>query len=417
MKKCKILFFLFVLPNILYCQWIDQSYHQTPLIYIFSSKFINSSTGFLGGLQKILKTTNGGSNWNSIPVNSPGYLYTMDFKDENTGVVFTYFDFQSQYYYYRTTNSGINWIQFNSTKKFNGVKFLNQNSLLAVGDSGFVGKSTDFGNTWNIIQSPTNVTLGKVFATDSSHCFATGYEGVFLRSSDGGLNWELLSIGTNAYFNCIYFVNNNTGFVTSSPAVTIKKTTNAGISWTTLNLGIFLYDLTSVFFPSQNTGYATGYYSIGKGYQEVILKSTNVGTNWINVATTNTHSQPLTSYFLANDTGWIAGSGGLILKTTNGGLTYINGNGEVLSDYKLEQNYPNPFNPLTRINYELQISNYVTLNVYDVNGRLVKELVNEKQAAGNYSIDFDGSGLPSGTYIYRFQAGDFSETKKMVLVK
>lgn len=90
---------------------------------------------------------------------------------------------------------------------------------------------------------------------------------------------------------------------------------------------------------------------------------------------------------------------------------------ETPKNFVLNQNYPNPFNPLTRINYELQITNYVILNVYDVNGRLLKELVNEKQTAGNYSIDFDGSGLPSGTYIYRLQAEDYSETKKMVLLK
>ena len=89
----------------------------------------------------------------------------------------------------------------------------------------------------------------------------------------------------------------------------------------------------------------------------------------------------------------------------------------VVKYFSLSQNYPNPFNPLTRINYELQIANYVFLNVYDINGKLVKELINEKQSAGNYSIDFDGSGLPSGTYIYRLQAGEFSETKKMVLLK
>ena len=85
--------------------------------------------------------------------------------------------------------------------------------------------------------------------------------------------------------------------------------------------------------------------------------------------------------------------------------------------FNMSQNYPNPFNPSTKINYELQIANYVTLNIYDINGKLVKELVNEKQSAGSYSIDFDGSGLPSGTYIYRLQAGDYSETKKMVLLK
>ena len=90
---------------------------------------------------------------------------------------------------------------------------------------------------------------------------------------------------------------------------------------------------------------------------------------------------------------------------------------EFAKDFTLSQNYPNPFNPLSRISYELKITNYVTLNVYDVNGRLVKELVNEKQNAGRYEVNFDGSGLPSGTYVYRLHVGEFSETKKMVLVK
>lgn len=90
---------------------------------------------------------------------------------------------------------------------------------------------------------------------------------------------------------------------------------------------------------------------------------------------------------------------------------------EMPRDFALKQNYPNPFNPSTMINYQLTINSFVNLNVYDINGRLVKELVNKKQIAGNYSINFDGSGLPSGTYIYRLQAGDFSETKKMVLLK
>jgi hypothetical protein len=85
--------------------------------------------------------------------------------------------------------------------------------------------------------------------------------------------------------------------------------------------------------------------------------------------------------------------------------------------YALSQNYPNPFNPSTTISYQLPKAGNVKLVVYDILGREVKVLVNEYKKAGTYNITFDGSSLASGLYFYRLTAGDFSGTKKMVLVK
>lgn len=90
---------------------------------------------------------------------------------------------------------------------------------------------------------------------------------------------------------------------------------------------------------------------------------------------------------------------------------------DIPEKYTLSQNYPNPFNPATKINYKLQIANYVLLKVYDVRGIEVAELVNEKQKAGSYTVDFDGSNLPSGIYFYKIYAGEFSDVKRMNLVK
>ena len=88
-------------------------------------------------------------------------------------------------------------------------------------------------------------------------------------------------------------------------------------------------------------------------------------------------------------------------------------------DYSLSQNYPNPFNPSTKINYELRNSNYVSLKVFDLLGKEVAALVNEKQNAGSYAVDFNSSefNLPSGIYFYTLNAGEFAETRKMVLIK
>jgi len=83
----------------------------------------------------------------------------------------------------------------------------------------------------------------------------------------------------------------------------------------------------------------------------------------------------------------------------------------------LAQNYPNPFNPSTTINFTLAESGMVRLSVYDLSGRMITNLVNDRQNAGNFSVTFDAANLPSGIYMYRLEAGSFSQIKKMTLLK
>lgn len=85
--------------------------------------------------------------------------------------------------------------------------------------------------------------------------------------------------------------------------------------------------------------------------------------------------------------------------------------------FELAQNYPNPFNPTTMIGYALPVATEVSLKVYDMLGREVTTLVSGRQAVGQYQVPFNASGLASGIYFYRLQAGSFAETKKMMLVK
>jgi len=87
------------------------------------------------------------------------------------------------------------------------------------------------------------------------------------------------------------------------------------------------------------------------------------------------------------------------------------------SNFALAQNYPNPFNPTTVISYQLPVNSHVTLKVYDMLGREVVALVNQRQDAGSYSVRFDGSRLASGIYFYRLEAGNFVSVKKLVVVK
>jgi len=91
--------------------------------------------------------------------------------------------------------------------------------------------------------------------------------------------------------------------------------------------------------------------------------------------------------------------------------------GEKPTTFTLEQNYPNPFNPSTLIRYSLPSTEQVSLKVFDMLGREVAVLVNVRQAAGRYEVSFNATGLPTGLYFYRLQAGSYSETRKMMLVR
>ena len=86
-------------------------------------------------------------------------------------------------------------------------------------------------------------------------------------------------------------------------------------------------------------------------------------------------------------------------------------------NFSLSQNYPNPFNPSTTIKYQLPQAEFVSLKVFDVLGDEIATLVKEEKSSGSYDVEFKAENLPSGTYFYKLQAGNFVETKKMVLIK
>jgi hypothetical protein len=90
--------------------------------------------------------------------------------------------------------------------------------------------------------------------------------------------------------------------------------------------------------------------------------------------------------------------------------------------YALHQNYPNPFNPITTLGYDLPVENNITLTIYDLNGRLVNQIINTNQPAGHHSVMWNstnrfGKPVSAGVYLYQIRAGEFVQTRKMVLLK
>ena len=85
--------------------------------------------------------------------------------------------------------------------------------------------------------------------------------------------------------------------------------------------------------------------------------------------------------------------------------------------FALQQNYPNPFNPSTNIRYSIPQSSNVVIKVFDILGNEIETLVNEEKPVGSYEVDFNASELSSGIYFYKLQAGEFIQTKKMIILK
>ncbi len=111
------------------------------------------------------------------------------------------------------------------------------------------------------------------------------------------------------------------------------------------------------------------------------------------------------------------GRGDVSVSYTNVHILIHNITTEIPSKYDLAQNYPNPFNPSTNLEFGISDLGFVSLKIYDLIGKEIVTLVDEKLNPGSYKVEFDAGSLMSGVYFYRLTAGDFTDTKKMLLVK
>ena len=171
----------------------------------------------------------------------------------------------------------------------------------------------------------------------------------------------------------------------------------------------------------------------GTFHIELRIKDSLIG-KWDQYVLTTTylpyyHTNKVTYPLIKNDTIYYKIYGNLFWTPEGGllGINYVKLSDTELTDVKLDdttptkfllsQNYPNPFNPITRIKYSLPINEFITLKIYDTLGKEIITLVSEEKQAGSYEVNFDGSYLPSGIYFYKIQAGEFIQTKKMILMK
>jgi hypothetical protein len=315
-----------------------------------------------------------------------------------------------QIYYKRSTNGGISWSS--DTRLTNSP-----------------------GETASPSITISNLILHLVWA-DSWNGGGIHYK----RSSDFGINWsadtELINapsfswqpnIAASGLLVNVVWADHRNGWPNSE--IYYKRSTNNGLSWgedirLTNNLTRSWYPSLSAFDSNIHLVWSD---SVDGNYEIFYKRSTDGGINW------ETETR-LTNNSAYSGSPSISVSGSAVpavwcdMRDGNGEIYYkrnptgnvigINQTGLFIPDkFKLNQNYPNPFNPATSIKYQVESIKFIKLVVYDILGKEVATLVNENQSPGTYEVTFDGSALASGVYFYKLTAGDFSEVKKMLLIK
>lgn len=402
---------------------------------------VNNTNLIIGGSQDngISRTTNGGVSWTQLrggdgggvaidPANSANvfitdgvYSNTETFKrlkSTDTGLNWTYIDndiepsdiwytkirsdlVQPLYLYtnanafvYRSINNGANWIKFNSTAFPFDVANLNVSKYVSPG--AVVYAALDSWTPGNILRVYDGTSWN-----ERSEGFTTSVRGVKPHPVDINKAYALLN-----------------GF---SAGNKIFKTTNKGVTWTNISGNLPNVPMGDVIpHPlSDNLLYV--------GTEMGCYKSTNAGANWyrwnngLPEAAIVTEMVAIDSLSTRGRYYIVAATYGnsMFLREVSGddavGIANLNSN--IASGYLLKQNYPNPFNPTTKISFTLPVKSFVTIKVYDVNGKEIAELINQEKQAGENIVEFNGANLSSGVYYYKMSASDFSQVRKMILIK
>lgn len=405
-----VIIILFIFIHYVNAQWLPIVNPSNKTLH--SVQFISATTGFAcGDTSVILQTTNAGVLWANINGGIAANINMTDiyFVDINTGYCTGGIGSLSGKIY-KTTNSGLNWVQqFDTTGiGLRAVFFINASTGWAAGSNGVVKYTNNGGASW----SSRNInisTLTDIRAVSPDTVYAAGFgsAGAIAKSTNGGINWSFTSV-PNDIADCrfVIFANTNTGY-TGGLALgglgAIAKTTDRGATWLRLNSYTGSVPQEAAFINSQLV------YAVRT--DDTVSVTTNGGANWFNqlaVAGGFDRSISINSGF-----GCIVGRN-IAVNTTVGIQTL---SGEVPGGHKLSQNYPNPFNPITFIDFDLPENEFVTLKVYNILGKESAVIVNSAYSRGKYRVTFNASELSSGLYFYRLETDSYSETKKMLMIK
>lgn len=430
----------------LFAQWTLQStvsgLGDFPSISVYSPTGVVIAGGVIGSNQpKILRSTNNGLNWTDITGNltsTPEIMcvWAMDGNtifagDGGPGSV------GGNAKVWKTTNGGVNWttiLTTGGTSGFiNGIVFSRTMPSFGIiesdppsgpGQPYWIARTTNGGNNWVITSAPGITDSYSIFNTvvvidNLFYGFGVDQGSKVYLTSDGGTNWNVRSLGIagTATYGFAFSSDKTIGIGASESSLPmISRTTNGGLNWLQINSGGGVTDICRMkWVYNTNVCFLTG--TTGAGGS--VKKSTDNGISWVTQTTSGVEGLINIDLYYSSGTVYvyaIAQNGSIIkLQEAVTGIDPINN--QVPTQYRLEQNFPNPFNPSTKFRFSLGKSAITKLIVFDALGREVSMLVSEYLLKGIYEIEWDASNFPSGVYFYKLYADDYSETKKMVLMK
>ncbi|MDD5362727.1 MAG: T9SS type A sorting domain-containing protein [Ignavibacteria bacterium] len=400
--------------------------------------FLDSLTGFAvtsnltpGDSGYIFKTTNGGNNWfvNFMPSK---YFSNIKFINDSIGYACGGSGGGTAYYC-KTTNRGINWTGnvCGWAALFSGISVINKDTIYLADDNALVGgvfRSTDGGGNWQRIYNGGMYNPQDIYMINGRTGFYS-QENTY-KTTDGGFSWTIMD---NVGFRYMKFFDTLNGYRITSSTYNVQKTTNCGINWTTQVLpdvpgGYMTKQFLRLCFVGTDTIWAAGglvQYPNPLRTWGVLYKTTNSGLNWGYQIPDTSYQIPEYDFvnFVGKKIGWAYDMLGVGIFTTVGGdstiLVGINQTGNTIPEqFTLEQNYPNPFNSMTNVKFQIVNSGNVKIKVFDVQGREIAVLVNEKLQSGTYQVRFDGSNLSSGVYFYTMFVNEKRiDGRKMLLIK
>jgi photosystem II stability/assembly factor-like uncharacterized protein len=283
-----------------------------------------------------------------------------------------------------------------------------------------VFKTVNMGSSWTPISSGTSGTISQMdisrtsanimYASSGSALYKSTDRGYTFASSSSGLPGKSISSIHIHPDSAKVAIVTYSGF----GAGKIYKTIDGGASWTNISGDLPDSPVNDgmIYHPGFNTSYYLVAMDIG------VFMSSNRGVNWIELANglPNTVAMRLDYNQLGNKI--ILGTHGRGTYQITGSLiNIVNYNNEIPKEYMLLQNYPNPFNPNTRIKFAIVNKGFTRLEVYDMLGKKINTLIEKALDAGTYEVNFDGSNLSSGIYYYKLTTQDYSDAKKMILMK
>lgn len=374
------------------------------------AQWVNVSNG-LGNKQVYSMTNNGNVlfagtfNYGLYMSSDNGLNWTMAGIGLNNRIVFSLVTFGGYLYagtdlgVWKTSNNGAYWIVTSINN--NTVYSLASNTTRVFAGLHLSGLFYSTGGTGWMISS-LNITDIKSLAINGNFLLAGGGNnaGVHL-SNNNGNNWSSTSLNNKSVHSLA--LNGSNAFAGTGSG--IYRSLDSGHTWTQTAINDqLIYSLAvygnNVFAGSETNG---------------VYFSSNNGVNWVQV-NDGLGSNCVYALYIFNNYVFAGVAANSVYRRPLGELAGISGN-ESVNGFSLSQNFPNPFNPVTKITYTIPERSYVELLIYDINGKKIKTLFAGTRAAGNYSAEFDGSELSSGIYYCRFQAGEFTGVKKMMLVK